>query len=57
MDLVHDQLFDGRPFRALTVVDQRSRESPMLETGCSLSGRDAVRVRVLVQVIAVRGCQ
>ena len=25
MDFVHDQLFDGRPFRMLTVVDQFSR--------------------------------
>jgi hypothetical protein len=31
MDFVHDQLFDGRPFRILTVVDQLSRESPLIE--------------------------
>ena len=42
MDFVHDQLFDGRPFRVLTVVDQWSRQSPMLEAGCSLTGRDVV---------------
>jgi hypothetical protein len=24
MDLVHDQLFDGRPFRMLTVIDHRA---------------------------------
>lgn len=42
MDFVHDQLFDGRPFRVLTVVDQWSRESPMLEPGFSLSGKAVV---------------
>ena len=30
MDVVHDQLFDGRPFRVLTLVDQWSRQSPIL---------------------------
>jgi putative transposase len=42
MDFVHDQLFDGRPFRVLTVVDQWSRQSPVLEVGFSLTGRDVV---------------
>ncbi len=42
MDFVHDQFFDGRPFRVLTVVDQWSRQSPILEAGCSLTGRDVV---------------
>jgi putative transposase len=40
MDFVPDQLADGRPFRVLTVVDQWSRESPMLEAGFSLRGTD-----------------
>jgi len=40
MDFIHDQLFDGRPFRVLTVVDQWSRQSPILEPGLTLSGRD-----------------
>ena len=31
MDFVHDALTDGRPFRILTVVDQWSRSSPLLE--------------------------
>lgn len=44
MDFVHDQLFDGRPFRVLTVVDQWSRQSPVLEAGFTFSGRDVVRV-------------
>src|SRR5262249_53304287 len=29
----------GRPFRVLTVVDQWSRESPLLEVGTAMSGR------------------
>src|SRR5690606_16245557 len=29
---------DGRPFRVLTVVDQWSRQSPILEVASSLSG-------------------
>ena len=39
MDFVHDQMFDGRPFRLLTVVDQLSRESPLIEVGFSMSGQ------------------
>jgi putative transposase len=39
MDLVHDALADGRPFRVLTVVDQWSRQSPILEAASSMSGR------------------
>jgi len=42
MDFVHDQLLDGRPFRVLTVVDQWSRQSPVLEAGTSFTGRDVV---------------
>ena len=39
MDFVHDALADGRPFRVLTVVDQWSRQSPMLEVASSISGQ------------------
>lgn len=39
MDFVHDQLFDGRPSRVLTVVDQWSRQSPLLEPAFSTSGQ------------------
>jgi putative transposase len=42
MDFVHDQLFDGRPFRMLTVVDQFSRQSPLIEPRFGFSGRDVV---------------
>ena len=43
MDFVHDQLFDGRPFRILTVVDQWSRQSPVPEAGTSFGGQDVLR--------------
>ena len=42
MDFVHDQLMDGRAFRVLTVVDQWSRQSPILEVGFSLTGQHVV---------------
>jgi putative transposase len=38
MDFVHDALADGRFFRVLTVVDQWSRQSPILGVASSLSG-------------------
>jgi putative transposase len=42
MDFVHDQLFDGRPFRILTVIDQFSRQSPLIEPRSGFGGRDVV---------------
>ena len=39
MDFVHDALADGRPFRILTVVDQWSRHSPLLEVAARQSGQ------------------
>jgi putative transposase len=38
MDFVHDALADGRPFRILTVVDNWSRQSPVLEVNARMSG-------------------
>jgi putative transposase len=38
MDFVHDQLLNRRPFRMLTVVDQLSRKSPLIEVDFSMSG-------------------
>jgi putative transposase len=38
MDFVHDALMNGRAFRALTVVDQWSRWSPIVEVAHSMSG-------------------
>jgi len=42
MAFVHDALIDGRAFRVLTVVDQWSRESPLLDVGFSLTGQHVV---------------
>jgi len=39
MDFVHNALADGRPFRILTVVDQWSRQIPMLEVALNMSGQ------------------
>lgn len=38
MDFVHDTLTDGRPFRIVTVVDNWSRQSPILEVSVRMSG-------------------
>ena len=43
MDFVHDQLADGRAFRVLTVVDNWSRESVLLEAGFRLSGESVAQ--------------
>lgn len=44
MDFVHDRLINGRKIRALTIVDNFSRESPALEVDTSIGGRRVVRV-------------
>ena len=44
MDFVSDQLFNGRRFRALTVVDNYSRYCLAIEAGKSLKGEDVVQV-------------
>lgn len=44
MDFVSDALFDGRKFRALTVVDNYSRECLAIQVGQSLTGTDVVKV-------------
>lgn len=44
MDFVSDALFDGRKFRALTIVDNFSRECLAIYTGQSLRGSDVVNV-------------
>jgi putative transposase len=52
MDFVHDALFDGRSFRVLTVIDQYSRQSPMLEPAFAHSGRSVCEAleRVVAKV-------
>ena len=42
MDFVSDALFDGRKFRALTIVDNYSRECLAITVGQSLKGTDVV---------------
>ncbi|SER39188.1 putative transposase [Neolewinella agarilytica] len=42
MDFVADQLFDGRKFRALTVVDNYSRQCPVIYVAPSIKGGDVV---------------
>jgi putative transposase len=53
MDFVSDALGDGRRFRALTIVDNFTRESPAIEVDTSLPGERVVRV--LEQLAASRG--
>jgi putative transposase len=51
MDFVMDALFDGRRFRALTIVDNYSRECLEIEVGQSLKGEDVVRVMERMKLI------
>jgi len=44
MDFVSDSLHDERRFRALTLVDQFTRESPAIEVGNSIPGKRVVEV-------------
>jgi putative transposase len=44
MDFVADALFNGRRFRALTIVDNFSRESLAIVPGQALKGEDVVRI-------------
>jgi putative transposase len=53
MDIVHDQMHDGRKFRILTVIDQWSRESVSLEATFQLTARCVGRA--LDQTAAQRG--
>jgi putative transposase len=43
MDFMSDQLYDGKRFRVLTLVDNCSRKCLALEVGQSLKGADVVR--------------
>jgi putative transposase len=49
MDFMRDTLEDGRPFRILTVVDNFTRECPLLAADASLTGK---RVAELLDAIA-----
>lgn len=52
MDVMSDQLFDGRPFRVLTVLDVHTREA--LSTAPRVSFRAAQVVEVLDQLARAR---
>jgi putative transposase len=52
-DFVADALFDGRRLRALTVVDNYTRECLAIEVGPNLKGEDVVRT--LMRITASRG--
>ena len=53
MDFVHDALFNGRRFRCLTVIDLKTRVSPLIYPAHSISGQEVARV--LDGVLAQRG--
>lgn len=53
MDFVSDSLYNGRRFRVLTVVDDFSRECPVLEVDHSLTGQRVSRV--LDRIALTRG--
>ena len=53
LDFMADQLFDGRPFRILTVLDVHTREA--LSTAPRASFRAAQVVEVLDQLARLRG--
>ena len=44
MDFMTDELFDGRRLRVLTIVDNFTRESPAIEVGQRMTGRDVATV-------------
>ena len=44
MDFVADQLFDGRKFKTLTLVDNFSRECLVIGVGQSIKGIDVVKI-------------
>jgi putative transposase len=54
MDFVHDQLFDGRKIRILTIVDTFTRLSPAIDVRQQYRGGDVVET--LERVIGDVGC-
>jgi transposase InsO family protein len=54
MDFVSDSLFNGRRFRALTVVDNFSRKCLAIHAGKSLKGEDVVRVMEALRLLDKR---
>jgi putative transposase len=54
MDFVHDQLFDGRKIRILTIVDLFSRYAPAIDVRSSYRGADVVET--LDRIAHEAGC-
>ena len=50
MDFVSDQLFNGKKFRALTIVDNFSRKCQAIYVGQSIKGQDVVSVMERIKV-------
>jgi putative transposase len=50
MDFMHDQLFDGRKFRILTLVDNLGRKCLALHVGQSLKGSDVVEALEWIRI-------
>ena len=44
MDFMSDALFDGWRFRALTIIDQHTRECLAIHTARSIKGEEVVRI-------------
>ena len=53
MDFVSDSLYNGRRFRVLTVVDDLSKECPVLEVDHSITGKRVIRV--LARIALTKG--
>jgi putative transposase len=51
MDFVADQLFDGRKIRALTIVDNYSRQCMAIHVGQSLKADDVVAVMNHLKIV------
>lgn len=51
MDFVSDALFDGRRFRALTIVDNFSRECPAIEVGQGIRGERVVEILEYLKLV------
>ena len=54
MDFVHDQLFDGRKIRVLTIIDTFTRLSPAIDVRDRYTGADVVAT--LTRVCRDHGC-
>ena len=53
LDFVHDELYDGRRFRTLNVLDDGNREALGIEVATSIPSRRAIRF--MDQLIELHG--